>query len=351
MSSVLEMLDKEGDQKSLLEVTNEKYLGDVIMSTGSNSLNIKERMRRGYGAVNQIMQMLEELCLGRHYFQCANLLRGSLLLSTLLSNSEAWYNVTKNDIENLEKVDEALLRKVFSAQCSTPLEVLYLETGTIPIRYILISRRLNFLHYILNQPTDSLLRNVFDAQVNNPIGGDWVTQVEMDKKDLKLSLTFDQIRLIPKEQFNKIVKEKVKMKSFELLTNIQATHSKTKNIVYKKLCSQTYLGPDSSLTIREKSMIFAARSRMLDVKANFKVGKIDLRCRKCLKDEETQRHLLDCSELMDNSVIFGSNIPKYEDLFSADMNKVKVIGRILLQKFQKLVTLQGAQPVKARAAA
>ena len=177
-----------------------------------------------------------------------------------------------------------------------------------------------------------------------------MTQVEMDKKDLKLSLTFDQIRMIPKEQFNKIVKEKVKMKSFELLTNIQATHSKTKNIVYKKLCLQTYLGPDSSLSIKEKSMLFAARSRMLDVKANFKVGKTDLRCRKCLKEEETQRHLLDCSELLDNSVIVGSNIPKYEDLFSADADKVKVIGRILLQKFQRLV-LHRAQPNLARAAA
>ena len=146
MSSIIEMLDKEGDQKVLLEVTNEKYLGDVIMATGSNSLNIKERMRRGYGAVNQIMQMMEELCLGHYYFETANVLRTSLLLSTLLSNSEAWYNVSKKEIENLEKVDEALLRKVFSAQCKTPLEVLYLESGNIPIRFILMSRRLDFLH-------------------------------------------------------------------------------------------------------------------------------------------------------------------------------------------------------------
>ena len=145
------MIDKEGDQKVLLEVTKEKYLGDVIMASGSNSLNIQERMRRGYIAVNQIMQMLEELCLGSYYFEAANVLRGSLLLSTLLSNSEAWYNLSKKDIENLEKVDEALIRKMFSAQCTTPLEVLYLESGNIPIRFILMSRRLNFLHYILNQ--------------------------------------------------------------------------------------------------------------------------------------------------------------------------------------------------------
>ena len=342
-SSILEMLDKEGDQKMLVEVTNEKYLGDVIMSTGSNSLNIQERMRRGFGAVNQIMQMLEELCLGRHYFEIANVLRGSLLLSTLLSNSEAWYNISKKDIENLEKVDEAMLRKVFSAQCTTPLEALYLETGNIPIRFILMSRRLNFLHYILNQDSNSLLRNVFDAQVDNPIRGDWVTQVEIDMRELGLFLTFDQIKNISKEKFKQVLRDRVRKKSFDFLTKIQATHSKTKNLVYLKLALQTYLSQYSSLTIREKSLIFAARVRMLNVKANFKNGKTDLKCRKCLKEEETQRHLTECSQLNDNCIVVKANIPKYEDIFSTESDKVEVIGRILLQKFQHLVNNQCAQ--------
>ena len=104
------------------------------------------------------------------------------------------------------------------------------------------------------------------------------------------------------------------------------------------------------LTIKEKSLIFSARARMLDVKANFKVGKTNLRCRKCLKEEETQRHLLECSELMDNSVMIGSSKPKYEDLFSTDLDKVEVIGRILLQKFHNLVTSHRALPDQASAA-
>ena len=123
-----------------------------------------------------------------------------------------------------------------------------------------------------------------------------------------------------------------------------------KNIVYKNLGLQTYLGPDSSLTIKEKSLIFSARARMLDVKANFKAGKSDLRCRKCLKAEETQRHLLECSELNDNGLMIGSNVPKYEDLFSTDLDKVEVIGRILLKKFHHLVNHHCALPDQASAA-
>ena len=148
-----------------------------------------------------------------------------------------------------------------------------------------------------------------------------------------------------------MVKEKVKKKSFEYLTKIQATHSKAKNIVYKKLNLQTYLGSDSSLTIKEKSLIFAARARMLEVKANFKIGKTDLRCRKCLVEEETQKHLLECSELRDNSIVSDSNIPNYEDLYSIDREKVEAIGRVLLHKYHCLVTCHRAQPGSNQASA
>ena len=51
--------------------------------------------------------------------------------------------------------------------------------------------------------------------------------------------------------------------------------------------------------------------------------------------------------LNNNDVVIGSNIPKYEDLFSTEMDKVEVIGRILLQKYQ---LLHRAQPAKASAA-
>ena len=43
--------------------------------------------------------------------------------------------------------------------------------------------------------------------------------------------------IMSKEMFKKMVKEKVIKKSFEILTKIQATHSKAKNIEYKDVSS------------------------------------------------------------------------------------------------------------------
>ena len=78
-------------------------------------------------------------------------LRNSLLLSTLLNNSETWYQVSEQNIADLERVDENIMRQKFSLPATCPRIFLYLETGTMPARYIMIIRRLNFLKYILDE--------------------------------------------------------------------------------------------------------------------------------------------------------------------------------------------------------
>ena len=333
VSSVLEMFDKEGDQKVLVDIKHEKYLGDVIMSSGSNSLNIQARVNRGYAAVNQISDLLEELYLGKYHFEAGNVLRASLLLSTLLSNSEAWFNLTEREIEDLERVDEALLRKIYYAHSKTSRELLYLESGNVPIRFILKSRRLNFLFYILHENEESLLRKVFDAQNNNPLKGDWVTTAKNDINELELNMTFDEIRTIDRKRFKTLVKNRIQIKALEYLLFIKSKHSKGKELSYDELELQNYLSSKSNLSIKEKSFIFSCRTRMLDVKSNFKTGQNNLNCDKCGKEEETQRHILTCSAISSNSEISNHDIPLYEHLFCSDLVKIASIGKIMLNNF------------------
>ena len=155
--------------------------------------------------------MLDELCLGDYYFESANILRNSLLLNSLLSNSEAWYNVTPKEISSLESVDEMLLRKIFSAHSKTPLELLYLESGNIPIRFILKAKRINFLWYILNEDASCLLHRVFQAQCENPVQGDWVKTVTDDIKEIDLKMNFKDIQKMSEKSFKNLVKSKVKV--------------------------------------------------------------------------------------------------------------------------------------------
>ena len=81
--------------EELLEVKNEeKYLGDVISTDGRNLKNIKARVNKGKGITTKIMTLLDGIPLGGFYFEIAVIFRNSLLVSSMLFNSEAWYNVT-----------------------------------------------------------------------------------------------------------------------------------------------------------------------------------------------------------------------------------------------------------------
>ena len=203
VTSMFDFIDVEGEPHKISSVQMDSYLGDLLQHDGKNNLNITERLKRGDAAINQICNMLNDLCLGDYYFEAAGVLRNSLLLSTLLSNSESWYNLTKKDIKDLESIDVKYMRRVLSAHSKTPIEMLYLENGFTPIRFILMSRRLNFLWYILQQKPNSLLNKFFSAQLANPKNGDWVLTVKNDLVDLQIDLNFDDIQRLSKSKFKK----------------------------------------------------------------------------------------------------------------------------------------------------
>ena len=101
---------------------------------------------------------------GQYYFKSAVIMRESLLVNGILFNSEVWYNLNENEIRELEEVDETLLRRILNAHSKTSIEALYLELGCIPLRYIIMSRRLNFLYYLMNLNKNELLFNFVEAQ-------------------------------------------------------------------------------------------------------------------------------------------------------------------------------------------
>ena len=116
------------------EKNEEKYLVDIISNDGRNVKNIKARVSKGNEINSKILKMLEGIPFENFYFEVAIILRNSLLVSSLLCNSEAWYNVTKAEMELLESVDVILLRSILRAPKATPKEMLYLELGCVPFR-------------------------------------------------------------------------------------------------------------------------------------------------------------------------------------------------------------------------
>ena len=66
-------------------------------------------------------------------------------------------------MEKLEQPDTSLLKKVLSAEGKPGKSFMMLELGVIPVRYVVMQQIMQFLHYILQESTESMLRKVFDC--------------------------------------------------------------------------------------------------------------------------------------------------------------------------------------------
>ena len=71
---------------------------------------MKARIKQGKGIVTRILTILEGIPFGDFYFEIGVLLRNALLVSSMLCNSEAWWNVTKTELDLLETIDVKFLR-------------------------------------------------------------------------------------------------------------------------------------------------------------------------------------------------------------------------------------------------
>ena len=168
------MVDKHIGRSIMSDFTVKKYLCNIIESDGRNKYSIKDKTNKAQGNINKIITTLTERPYGQHNFKASKLMRESILLGGLLTNSEAWINILNEDLDNLEKPDTILMRKILSNTGNPSKVFMLLEMGVIPVTLVLMQKRMNFLHYILKESTTTMIRQVFNALKENSRKGDFL---------------------------------------------------------------------------------------------------------------------------------------------------------------------------------
>jgi hypothetical protein len=319
-----------------MEVKEEQmYLGDVISSNGKHLKNVLNRKSKGLGVINQIMQILNSTFFGKFYFEVALVLRESLLLSSLLLNSEAWVNLTDLDIRKLEQTDEILLSKILDCDANTNNIFKYLELGVVPVRFEIMKRKILFLQYILQQDKQSMIYQVFDATAKNPIKNDFVKMCERYLEVLNINLSFEEIESLSKWKFKKIVKEKTTVAAFDYLIQQKdkprkdGKMSKISIIKYEKLELQQYLNYGNT---KISKFISKARSQTLDLKIQKKWKYSDLLCSGCHEREESGEELLSCDS-------FGSYKteeikPHYSWFYDDSVSDMVYCAKVMIKRME-----------------
>ena len=307
--------------------TEQTYLGDLISTDGTQTKNVQQRRNKGLGVINQIMQILESTFFGKYFFEVAMVLRESLFLSSLLLNSEAWVSYTEKDVRILEQCDEILLTRILDCDANTSNALKYLDLGILPVRFIIMKRKLAFLQYILKEEKNSMIYQVFQATLENPLKNDFVSTCQKYMKNLDINLSFEEIEKMSKYSFKKVLKEKTTCAAFKYLTGQKISQKKISDIKYLKLEMQPYLA-DGDRNTKLSKLVFKARGMTLDIKLQKRWKYDDILCSGCAVNEESGEEIFSCSSYGENT----ENISY--SWFYRDCNKQISAAKLLMKKLK-----------------
>ena len=320
-------LEVHGDK--MHEASSEKYLGDIFHKSGKNKENIASRIAKGYSRVNTILALITEAPLGWAKIKAGLRLRKAMLVNAILFNSECWHNFSEDDVKDFERVDQALLRGLANGHSKMSIPALYLELGQEPLRFVLATRRIMYLHTLVNRGDSEVTKKTYLAQKADPLKGDFCLLVEDDKKMLKLDKTDDEIKYMKKYQLKLILKKKVKEAALSYLQNEVKNKNlkKMKNLEYNSLKPMPYL-TSPRFTQKKASLLMALRTRTVrGIRSDF--GKMYPN-KTCPLDGCTHLDTLD--SLLTCPVLSGqvdtSISVEYEDVFSPDLEKQRAVTEV-----------------------
>ena len=178
-----------------------------------------------------------------------------------------------------------------------------------------------YFQAILKSPDDGMLFKVFKIQWHYPVKGDWTNLVRNDIEDFKLTNNLDDIKLMSRDQFKKLVKERARNYAFQSLHNRKENYKKLENLQYIELKIQEYL-VNEEYTFEEKKVIFQFRTRMAQFEENFRAGRTETLCPLCLSHSDSQFLITKCpiirKELMRTKEI---EVESIEDIFHEKVSK------------------------------
>ena len=313
-----------GDQQ-LKEADKYKYLGHLQNSKNNNN----DHMQMTKGKTEAAYQKMMALTGGSDFMQIEMetiwTVLEACIIPIIIYGGEAWEMTTQN-FKTANMLLDNILKRILKTPKGTPREALYIETGILDPKTLIMKNRIT-MESRIKKGDNETMKEILSIQNE----GSWATQNNKIKEKLEITeVDMNQSKNVPK----RITKEKISAYFKEELT--ANAHDKSKMKYYfegkqewKIRNRANYM---NKLTRNQASTIFKARTRMLKVKANYKNGNKDINCRACGKYEETQNHILEECEIInkDESPI------KKEIIFTECATELKKVAISINKKMELL---------------
>ena len=275
----------------LKETDKYKYLGEM----NNRKMNLEDQINNIEGKVEAAYQTMLTIAEDREFknvkMEAIWTLLTTCIIPVITYGSETW-ETTAKETKKLNQILDSIIRRILMTPTSTPREALYIETGLLDIQTLAKRNRLNMYARLLENSNE-----LIKAVINYP-GSMWrkTTESLMDE----MTITQEDLEM-PRYTRKRTIKEKT-MKAFKTtITEGGENKTKVQHLLQGKNHQWSPGKPSdymNKLTRKQTSTIFKTRTRMIQVKSNYKNAYTSLTCRACYKEEETQQHVLEtCATL------------------------------------------------------
>ena len=278
----------------LIQKKAAKYLGDIITDDNKYDENIEDRKSSINGIVAEIRYIMNEAQEDIE-IQAAKQYHEGIVVAKLLYNCETWTNLTKKNIEDLEKIQNNSIKRLLRIPFSTPSLGLLYELGIPSINAAIHIKKLAYLHK-LQQSDKSLAHKVLQQQ-KELLSNHFLKETTDLLKKYQLTEDLDEIKKLSKEKWKNISKKAVLNHDRAEMESWCRNSTKCRNLVPNGSKNQeSYINMIDSPSAK---VLLLERLNMTDVKDNYhgNYRESSLHCNLCDETTETTMHLLKCSAL------------------------------------------------------
>ena len=314
-----------GDMQ-LKEKDKYKYLGYMQNSKNNNEDHFKAVTGKAEAAFQKMMTLTGDSTFCNIEMETIWTVMEACVTPTITYSGEAW-EPSKKNFKTANDIMEALLKRILKTpKNGTPREAVYIETGLMDPEHIILKNRVN-MEARIEKGESETMKEILKAKHEMS----WIQQNNKIKE--RMGISEEDMK-----QSRYSIKELCKKKTRELfqkeLENSAENKSKMQYFLEgkKEWSTQKRANYMTKLTRNQASTIFKARTRMIKVKSNYKNGNNDLKCRICKQKEETQQHILEECEPINNK------IPKItkEMLFEESSEELKKTAEIIEKRLKML---------------
>ena len=151
-------------------------------------------------------------------------------------------------------------------------------------------------------------------------------------EQIKIDLSFEQIRQMSVYKFKKLVKQKTQEAAFEYLIKKKNGQTKIQDVQYSKLEIQEYLLEGNSNTEISK-LIYKCRGKTLDIKTHKSWKYDDKLCVGCQANLETENELLICEGYCEENEV-PDNAISYNLVFSESAKEMIQVAKVIKRRLK-----------------